>query len=108
MTIHLKLSLNSSKNLTSENETLKKINLILAKSIYILFLLIQFIIWYPLTMQKLNHGVCEEKMKKSILSMGLVITLVMGESFLSIWILISVIILYYNYSCSWLSSKKLF
>jgi hypothetical protein len=111
MIIQFKLNINAYLNLDEkikyQNELLKTINLFLAKLIYVLFLLAQAIIWYPRTELDTNKQIFYEKRVKSlILSLSLVLTLVMSESFLSIWIIVLIINLYNNYSFSWSTSKE--
>jgi hypothetical protein len=112
MIIQFKLNINTYLNLDEkikyQNELLKTINLFLAKLIYVLFLLAQTIIWYPRTELDTNKQFFYEKRVKSlILSLSLVLTLVMSESFLSIWIIVLIITLYNSYSFSWSTSKEL-
>ena len=110
MSIQLKINVNSSSVGTAEalrekSEHLKSINILLARLVYVLFLAIQWVIWRP-SKTALKHAkqiehLHEERLRNLILSIGLLITLVMGESFLSVWILIFVIILYVEYLGSW-------
>ena len=111
MIIQLKLNINSNLNsddsIRNVNDVLKIINLFLAKTIYILFLFVQTIIWCPRDEPDTDKPIfLEKRIKGLVLSFSLVLTMVMGESFLSIWIIIIIIYLYFSYTFSWLSSKK--
>jgi len=111
MVIQFKLNINTylnlDENIKYQNELLKTINLFLAKLIYILFLFAQTIIWYPRTeLDTKKPNFYEKRVKSLILSLSLVLTLVMSESFLSIWIIVLVITLYNDYIFSWSTSKE--
>ena len=97
--LRLNLISNSELNQSEEWSILKHFNLNLARFNYFLFLSAQLLIWssaFSRNSLKLNN---------LITSLGLLMTQVAGESMLSVWLLILVINLYFEYLSSWSYEK---
>ena len=81
-------------NISNDSLNSSKVNFYLARLFYIIFILAQYMIWRDEAANKNLSKFYLNKITTLIISLGLLITLISGQSSLSIWFLILALNIY--------------